>query len=212
MDVATLVDRNPAVQIAAAQVAEQVALARQAKSQLYPELALQYRTYYSGQAFDNTADSPQLVLQYQVGNGYSAYQGKRAAESRVDSARARVETARREVQASLGATREQLASSTRQLALQKAASANAQALVESFLRQYQVGRRSWIEVLNAQREAHENELGYIASRRGYALTAQQLVLQMLAWDALLRERDGATPAVESNGSAAPVTLPAATTP
>lgn len=193
VDMATLVDRNPEVMIAAAQVAEQTALSRQAKAKLYPEVAVQYRHYYDGQAFDNTADSPQLVVQYQVGNGYSAYQGARAAESKVESAKAHLETARREAQATLAATRQQLASSTRQLALQKAASTATQALVDSFLRQYQVGRRSWIEVLNAQREAHDNELAYIASRKAYALTAQQLIVQMLAWEALLRQGE-ASPA------------------
>lgn len=184
----TLLNRHPDVLLASAQVVEQDAVVKQARSRFSPEVALQYRTYYSGEAFDRTADAPQLVVQYQVGNGFTAYQQVSAEQSRAESARARLDVVKREVQTRLSATREQLLSSSRQFQLQKQASDSSQSLVESFLRQYQVGRRSWVEVLNAQREAHDNELGTISSRKAYALGAHQLALQMLAWDSLLRER------------------------
>ncbi len=184
----TIIERNPDVMIAAAQVAEQSAAQRQAKAQLYPEIAVQYRHYYSGQAFDRTADSPQLVVQYQVGNSYTAYQRVSSEQSKLESSRAHLEVAKREAQSALNANRQQVVSSGRQLQLQQLATANTQALVDSFLRQYQVGRRSWIEVLNAQREAHENQLSSIASRRAYALTGQTLMLQSMVWDTLLRDQ------------------------
>lgn len=192
VDTESLLSRHPEVLLAQAQVVEQEAVVKQARSRFYPEVALQYRTYYTGEAFDRTADAPQLVVQYEVGNGFTAYQQVSAEQSRADSARARLDVVKREVQTKLAATREQLLSSSRQFQLQQQASDSSQALVESFLRQYQVGRRSWVEVLNAQREAHDNDLGTIASRKAYALGAQQLALQMLAWDSLLRER-GAVP-------------------
>lgn len=201
-DTADLVERNPEVLIAAAQVDEQTALARQAEAQLYPGLSLQYRHYYEGEAFDNTADEPQLVVRYEVGNSYSAYQGARAARSNAESAQANLETARRQALAALRGARDRLQSAARQRALQKAAAENTQSLVESVLRQYQVGRRSWVDVLNTQREAHDNQLGYIASRRTYGLSTQQLVLQMLAWDLLLLDAGSTaeTPLPESTAT------------
>lgn len=187
IDSAKAVENHPEVLIAAARVAEQIELAKQARAQLSPEVAVQYRHYYGGgQAFDDTADEPQLVVQYQLGNTFAALQKKRAEETRAEAARSALESAKRVASSQLNATRQQVASSQQQVALQEQASASTQALVDSFLRQYQAGNRSWIEVLNAQREAHQSALGLIASRRSLAEGEQQLALQSLNWGVLTR--------------------------
>jgi adhesin transport system outer membrane protein len=180
------IDAHPDVRVATAQVKEQKGVARQALAQLSPTLSVQYRHYYNGQEFvtDPTADEPQIVAQYPFGNSFSALQRSKSEHTKVDSVAARLESTRHDVEATLRLTRAQLASSARSFRLQQDAASNAQSLVESFLRQYQAGRRSWVEVLNAQREAHEIQLGLIASRRSYLLSGQQLVLQSMAWDLL----------------------------
>src|SRR3546814_10088876 len=54
-----------------------------------------------------------------------------------------------------------------QLEVQYEAANSTTALVESYLRQFEAGRKSWLEVLNAQREANDNLMQSIAVRKNY---------------------------------------------
>lgn len=186
IDETKAVEQNPDVLIAAARIAERTEMAKQARAQLSPEIAVQYRHYYDGRSFDDTADTPQIVVQYQVGSTFTNWQKKRAEEARAEAAKSGLETAKRNAAARLVAARQQAVSASRQVLLQQQAADSTQALVESFLRQYQAGNRSWIEVLNGQREAHESALGLISARRSLAQSQHQLILQSLAWNALTR--------------------------
>ena len=62
-----------------------------------------------------------------------------------------------------------------------AAAESAQALVDSFRRQFEVGRKSWLEVLNAQREANDAVLQAITVRRNLWVANARLALQGLYW-------------------------------
>jgi outer membrane protein, adhesin transport system len=185
------IEMHPDVRIAAAQVDEQDAVADTAFAQLQPEIALQYRHYYDGEQFvnDPAADEPLIVGTLPIGNSFATAQRFKTETAKVKGAKARLDAVRRDTGAVLRLTREQLGSADRQYRLQQQALDSSQALVESFLRQYQVGRRSWVEVLNAQRELHEIQLGLIAARRAWLLAGHQLALQTLAWDLLVKPAD-----------------------
>lgn len=92
-------------------------------------------------------------VEFQSGAGLGALASTREAQSRLDSIRHTREAARRELieavaadwgdlqalEAQIGGMREQVESST--------------SVYESYVRQHAVGRKSWLDVLNAQREA-----------------------------------------------------------
>jgi adhesin transport system outer membrane protein len=123
-----------------------------AKAQIMPKLVAGYRknigTILPGQDGGGTF----ISLQAQTGGGLSALSGVDAAVARREAALEKVTAQDRalvqEVRASVGdidAYSLQLKSLGRLLE-------DSDAVVASYLRQFQVGRRSWIEVLNAQRE------------------------------------------------------------
>jgi hypothetical protein len=57
-------------------------------------------------------------------------------------------------------------------------------LVDSFLRQFKVGRKAWLEVLNAHREAHEALLGISTIKRNYWAANTRLTLHGMMWTRL----------------------------
>jgi outer membrane protein TolC len=54
-------------------------------------------------------------------------------------------------------------------------------LVDSFLRQFKVGRKAWLEVLNAHREAHEALLEISNIKRNYWSANTRLALHGMLW-------------------------------
>lgn len=139
-----------------------------AKAQIKPKLVLGY----VGQASPATGSSTQgrayLALQVQSGAGLSSL-------SAVDAAVARREAARE----AIGAHERQLTQQVRtgwadaqallgQIEPVRALAAGSAEIVDSYLRQFQVGRKNWLDVLNAQRERTQAQ---------YAITDLEVPLQ-----------------------------------
>lgn len=76
-----------------------------------------------------------------------------------------------------------------QLGYQSAAADAADAVIASFLRQFEAGRKSWLEVLNAQREALDTRLSLVQQRRSLWQANTRLALHGLYWDRVLQEAD-----------------------
>jgi adhesin transport system outer membrane protein len=96
-----------------------------------------------------------LTLDYQSGPGLSVSSDYRARLSFIDALRAELDAQRRELEL-LGAT---LASQLETLLSQRPAveayAQSASEMVASFIRQFDANRRSWLDVLNAERERFE---------------------------------------------------------
>lgn len=170
----------------------QDAVARESRAEIWPQLSLQHRRQLEGLTFDPTNDDATLlVLQFQSTNGLRGFRGMQAEEQRLNAARARVDSATREVSSTLNIDRAQLRAVASQLLVQEQAAIAAATLVESFTRQYEVGRRSWLEVLNALREAHETTLQSVGLKRAYWLANCKLALDALYWHRLGAEAEPA---------------------
>lgn len=178
----TRIELHPVTRIAQAQVVEQEATVRRARAQLWPDLSLQHRRQLEGLKFDPTNDDATLfVLQFQTTNGLRGFRGLQAEEQRVEGAKARLEAAKREVHTALITARAQLIAASAQLLVQEQAVAASDMLVESFTRQFEVGRKSWLELLNAHREAQEARLQFVGIKRNYWLANNRLALDGLYW-------------------------------
>jgi adhesin transport system outer membrane protein len=114
-----------------------------------PQIVLRHENTQGGQ---QPGHSTYVALEYQTGAGLSNHRQSVEAEARYRAALAEKEAARRSVIETTSADWADLASFKIQTSdLQ--AQVQAQALVhESYVRQYVVGRKNWIELLNAQRE------------------------------------------------------------
>ena len=124
------------------------------KGQLMPTLAARVehlRNPIIG--VNSSTDRALLAFEFQPGAGLSAFSAVREAEARRLAAMSAVEGSRLDLEQKLNsAWIDAQSSATQREPLRILARTNV-AIVDSFLRQYRVGRKSWLDVLNAQREA-----------------------------------------------------------
>lgn len=190
-------DAHPELAFAKARAAREAADTRRSRAQLSPELSLRHTKPFGDEA-NQSEPVTQLVLQYQTDNGLRAYQTYRAGHQRMTAAEAAIAAARRDVVSARATARAEYEAARAQLAYQGAAVQASDAVVASALRQFEAGRKTWIEVLNAQREAHENKLQQARQRQRLWQANARLALQGLAWERLLQEApapaQAATPA------------------
>lgn len=173
---------HPERQLAEAQIALQKATADRSKAALWPEVLAQYSRQITGQVVDPSDESTALiVLQYQTNNGLAGYRSYQAERERLAATQATLETATRTVEAEIAVARAQWLAAKSQMELQQLAAESAVDLIDSFLRQFEAGRKTWLEVLNAQREANDTLLQQIAVRQSLWLANARLAMQTLYW-------------------------------
>lgn len=167
-----------------AEVDLQVGTAHSSRAALWPELSVQHRRQLDGVKFDPSNDATLLVVNFQSSNGIQGLFGWQAERQRIDAAKARLLAIDQEIASTIEVDKAQLAANAAQLPAQYEAARATTALIESFLRQFEAGRRSWLEVLNAQREANENLLQSITLRRNYWFSNAKLALDSMYWNRL----------------------------
>lgn len=175
------ITQHPQYLAARAEIEAQKGAARTARASLWPELSLQHRRQLEGAEFDPSNDATLLVVQFQSNNGLSGLYSYRAEQQRIEAFKARLAAVERDIQATLESDKTQLEATASQLEVQYEAAEAASALVESFIRQFEAGRKSWLEVLNAQREANDIRLQSITLRRNYWFANAKLALDSMNW-------------------------------
>lgn len=179
---------HPDLTFAAQTITREQADTRMKRAGLSPELSLRYVKPFGSDSSNNTSET-QIVLQYQSDNGLKAYQAWRSGEQRVDGARAALDTVRLEVTSAINLAKAEISASTAQLGYQSEAVLASDAVIDSFLRQFEAGRKSWLEVLNAQREALDTRMAQVQQRRGLWQANTRLALHGLYWDNLVQDSE-----------------------
>jgi adhesin transport system outer membrane protein len=176
---------HPYPQLASAEIAIQNAQVKIARSAIWPQLSLQYSTQLDQSDGDFTPDSSaQLVLQFASNSGLKGYSSYRAILQRLSGAKQDLIYARRDVTDVVSGDYSERNASQEQFYAQVEAARAAVKLVDSFLRQFKVGRKAWLEVLNAHREAHEALLGISNIKRNYWAANTRLTLHGMMWSRL----------------------------
>ena len=178
------VEAHPAMEVDRLAVRVQEAVARGTRASLWPSISLQHREQLEGTRFDPSSDATLLVAQYQTTNGLKAYQGARSEKAKVAAAESRVRATRASLQAQVRSDSAQLLALATQIAAQSGAANASTALVDSYRRQFEVGRKTWVELLNAQREAHEARIQLANLNRAYWQANLRLLLQAMHWERL----------------------------
>ena len=101
----------------------------------------------------SSTDRALLAFEFQPGAGLSALSAVQEAEARRLGALAAVEGSRLDLEQKLNSAWIDAQSSASQREPLRVLARTNLAIVDSFLRQYRVGRKNWLDVLNAQREA-----------------------------------------------------------
>lgn len=180
-------ENNPEIVFAQARLEGQRATARVSRGSMSPEVLLQHDKNFGNDddADPLTPDQTKVVVQYQTDNGLRGYQSWRASQQRSNAAESGVESARRELQSAIRSAQAERTAARSQMDYQEAAIESADAVVESFIRQFEVGRKTWVEVLNAQREAHETRIALSQQKRVYWQASTRIALQGLYWERML---------------------------
>ncbi|MBY8967134.1 TolC family protein [Algiphilus sp. NNCM1] len=176
---------HPERQRALAEVAAQEARADRARASIWPEISVQHSRRFLQEEGDLTPDTvTQLVLQYQTNNGLQAYRGAQAEQQRLLAAQDSLAATEREIANRIREARVARDSARRQFEAQAESAEAADLLVESFFRQFKVGRKAWVEVLNAQREAHDARLQVTTAKRDFWFENARLALEGMLWEKL----------------------------
>jgi adhesin transport system outer membrane protein len=125
--------------------------ARLSESNLYPQLSLRYEHQSQG-SNSVPRHALRLALEYQSGAGLSSWAAAEAARQRIAAAEEAAVQAQTELRQQVRDLALELEAQQAQLATAREVEAASQAIMASFLRQFTAGRKSWLEVLNAQRE------------------------------------------------------------
>jgi len=149
------------------------------KAAYWPTLALRYEKSlnnnynYYGAPSDNRI---MVVLEAQPGAGLSAFAGVDSARARRDAAEQDRRSSQRDLQRLIADTWQDLEVARRQLGLATSARTSAAEVAESYKRQYIIGRKSWLDVLNVVRESTQSELAVADAKAQVALASLRIAL------------------------------------
>lgn len=118
-----------------------------AKGNLFPQVLLQLSQN------EITGARAAIVLRAQTGNGLSSLAAVDSADARVQRAMAEFGEAERRLRSQLRRDYSVIRSASKRVEASLAAAEAAVAIIESYQRQFVAGRRSWLDVMNALREA-----------------------------------------------------------
>jgi adhesin transport system outer membrane protein len=147
------------------------------KAQVFPTVVAGFQHTWGGLVPANyDRNKGYFGLEFQSGAGLSARAGVQAAVSRKEASQQELETLERNLTAQVSAGLSELDALEAQLEPSTALLAGTTEVVESYLRQYQVGRKNWLDVLNAQREKTQALYSDADTRFGYQLSKVRLMI------------------------------------
>ena len=153
------------------------------RSNLSPSLSLRYQRIFGGSTFYAT-DQLLIGMTYQPGSGLSSLSAISEAEARRTGTTYAREAIRLELMNRVRNLWQQADSSRRELTVLGDLVASTQEVYASCLRQFPVGRRTWLEVLLARRDATQAQ--YARSDTQWIGFAAELKLQLITGQLAIR--------------------------
>lgn len=163
-----------------AEARQSAAEIRLARAAAMPTLVLGHQEQL-GDRDSNRFDSDSqtyLALRMQTGAGLSNRALLQAARSRQEAARAIIRDHEWELRRTVRTTWEEFQGLQQQLVWVQETLAGVDEMVDSYLRQFQVGKKSWLDVMNLQREKAQAHYAFADVK--FALEAAKLKLLLLS--------------------------------
>jgi adhesin transport system outer membrane protein len=148
---------------------------KQARRAIFPQLSAQFA--YN----DIVGARAGLAITAQTSGGLSNLAAADAARARETSTQLDVNTAERELRERVSGDLVENAAARRRISSSTTASSSAEAVTESFKRQFVAGRRNWLDVMNATREATSAELGTSDAEFSAMASAARILLYTCRW-------------------------------
>jgi outer membrane protein, adhesin transport system len=149
------------------------------KSALWPTLAVRYEKSFNNNAqiYGATSDNRVMaVISAQPGAGLSSLSGVASAVARKNAAAQERQAALRDLQRIITDAWNDREAARSQLGYAASAQSSAEDVAESYKRQYIIGRKAWLDVLNAVREATQSELFVEDARAQFAVATLRIAL------------------------------------
>ena len=149
------------------------------KSEAYPQVFA--RVYKPLNTLPNNADTSAtafLGLRYTPGAGFANIVEAQAINTRILSSEQSVEAVFRDTLQSMQNDREEFANSRARLASLDQSVKGSDKVLESYQRQFQAGRKSWLDLLNAVRELAQNQYAQADAKAGMAAAMFRLQIRM----------------------------------
>jgi adhesin transport system outer membrane protein len=143
------------------------------KSALWPQLKLRAEKNTGGAV---SKSQVYVTLDYQTGAGFAAQAQIQEGFAKLDSLRASKEAAERDALETINADLADLKSQQMQLKDLRDQVAATTEVFDSSIRQYSVGRKTWVDVLNAQREVSQSRYAQADAEWGYLRSALRVNL------------------------------------
>ncbi|MDE8651823.1 TolC family protein [Novosphingobium album (ex Liu et al. 2023)] len=145
------------------------------RAQILPQINAQY-------SYDNIFGSRVgVVLRSQTTGGLSQLSAVNSAALRIQSAMENVRVAEQELRRNVASDIIQYESSKARATISTSAASTATRVSESYMRQFIAGRRSWLDVMNALREAVTAEIAKSDAEFTAMATAAKLLLESGRW-------------------------------
>jgi len=125
---------------------------KSARSALFPQVSLGYEKRYGDLMFGQEREEVFVSVEFQPGAGLSVASSISAAKARKRAALNTLEAEKRDVRRQVKTAWNEYSFASLQLGPSQSLVAATTSVVDSYLRQYAVGKKSWLDVLNAQRE------------------------------------------------------------
>jgi adhesin transport system outer membrane protein len=151
---------------------------REIRAQALPQVALQLQRQVGNATGSSLPgySAVMLMVSYASGNGFATLRTAEAAQTRAEAAKLQVEMARRELIERLTADfNEYEHASLRFLSLQKSVELSGE-ISGSYDRQYLVGRKSWMDLMNAVREQAQNRVALADAEVTLLVTSRRIAI------------------------------------
>jgi adhesin transport system outer membrane protein len=149
--------------------------ARIARASMLPKLSGQYSFN------DTTGHRFGLVLRAQTEGGLSALASSHAAQLREQSAEYQTAAAQRDLRDAVVSDVLDYQSNSQRADNAKAVAASSQRVTDSYVRQFTSGRRTWLDVMNAMREASSAQIDALDTRVAALQALSRIVLRTGRW-------------------------------
>lgn len=151
---------------------------REVRAQALPQVALQLQRQVGNATGSSLPgySAVMLVVSYASGNGFATLRTAEAAQTRAEAAKLQVEMARRELIERLTADfNEYEQAGLRFFSLQKSVELSEE-ISGSYDRQYLVGRKSWIDLMNTVREQAQNRVALADAEVTLLVTSRRIAI------------------------------------
>jgi len=164
--------------------------AKREKTSIMPTVNLQVqRSYTSSSGIDNDTQIGLVLESTLAGLGFRALSRNRSFVARIDAAKDDLAVTQNEIERSVNAFYRSREAQEGLMQAQTQSVAELQDILTSYERQYEAGKKAWLDVLNIQRELTEQRLQLAQAQNEWLINSLKLAILIGQIDALVGTKE-----------------------